>query len=127
VAGGPRWQTCCPLTFYLDLFDASDNMTAPPPASSGSLALSVLSAWKFIVPNPGATPPSFPVQFSTTLSQSLAALHNPNACKTVITGSGAFPIINGAHHIVDAANTYGPYVTPLDLGHVATHQQNPGH
>ena len=97
-------------TFYLDLFDGSDNVTAPPAASLGSLALNVLSAWSFAVPNPGAEPPSFPVQFKTTLGQSLAALHNPSACNTVITGSGAFPVIAGAHHILDAENAYTPYV-----------------
>ncbi len=111
-------------TFYLDLFDGSDNVTAPPAASLGSLALNVLSAWSFAVPNPGAEPPSFPVQFKTTLGQSLAALHNPSACNTVITGSGAFPVIAGAHHILDAENAYTPYVTALDLGNVVAQQHD---
>lgn len=111
-------------SFYLDLFDASDNVKAPPSASSGSLALNVLSAWRFTVPDPGATPPSFPVQFSITLGQSLAALHNPNACSTVIPGSGAIPLIAGAHHIVDADNSYGPHVTTLDLGTVVAQQHD---
>jgi hypothetical protein len=79
------------------------------------------------IANPGVTAPSFPVRFSTTLGQSLAALHNPSACKTLITGSGAFPVIDGAHHIVDAENTYGPYVTTLDLGQVVTQRQNVSH
>jgi len=107
-------------TYYLDLFDGSDNVTSPPAASAGSLKLVVLSAWSFAVLNPGAEPPSFPVQFSTTLGQSLAALHNPSACKTVITGSGMFPMIAGAHHILDAENAYSPYVTTLDLGVIVT-------
>ncbi|MGY4646855.1 hypothetical protein [Mycobacterium sp. URHB0021] len=112
-------------TFYLDLFDISDNVTSPPSASFGSLALNVLSVWSLAVPNPGTEPPPFAVQFSTTLGQFLAALHNPSVCKTVIPGSGAFPRIAGAHHIVDAENTYSPCVTTLDLGKVVTQQHDP--
>ena len=111
-------------TFYLDLFDASDNVTAPPSASGGSLQLTVLSAWSFAVSNPGTEAPPFTVQFSTTLGQSLAALHNPTACNTVIPGSGAFPVIAGAHHILDAENTYSPCVTTLDLGAVVASQHD---
>lgn len=111
-------------TFYLDLFDGSDNVTPPPSASMGSLALNVLSAWSFAVPNPGAEPPPFAVQFSTTLGQSLAALHNPTVCNTVIPGSGAFPVIAGAHHIVDAENAYSPYLTDLDLGQIVARQHD---
>lgn len=31
-----------------------------------------------------------------------------------------FPMIAGAHHVLDAENAYSPYVTALDLGVIVT-------
>lgn len=106
----PRW--------YLKVYDLAyepppaqppqTGNTAPPAkASITSLSLQTLSAWRFNVKNGDPmNPPSLPVTFRTTVEQGLAAYHNPDACKTRITGAGPIPTIVGAHHLQYKSATF---------------------
>jgi hypothetical protein len=119
TAGPADWQR-----WYLNAYDvekdATDNVLLPPATSYNSLELSVLLAWQFNVTGTPTAPPSLPLQFQTTVKQSLAAIHNPTACKTIITTTGGFSAVAGSHHITTSDTAYSALTTSTDLQKVVT-------